>query len=598
MPRRRASSRFPGRSDVPWLVLAVAGAGVLGWGFWGNGAEAPPPAEDLRAASEDPSSPTPVARVPATAGTLPVSPGTVSLDGTAPEAKVAPDRAALCPGCDIVVITVCSLRRDHVGVYGEHPGLTPALDSLAADGVRFTRAYAASNFTLASLAAVLTGRFGSHTGVTGWDKGLTADVPTLPEVLGIYGYRTGAFTVDAPSGFRPDYGLHRGFQRMEIIPPPRDTPDGRFLQGDPTPQGATAGPLVGWLGSQDTSRPIFAMMHTRTAHYPFVLAPPADGEDPTGIRTLLWEAGRAAPTGAKGDQAMPGMAGGTAQKGVVSIAGPDPLQVQVRKGGAPAVAAWRQAYAEAVTRMDLDVKRVLDAIDARGRKDRTIVLVVGDHGESLDDHGELLHGDAYWDSVVNVPLLLRVPGLTGRARVVDALVSQTDILPTLLDLVGAVPPAGIDGVSMAPLLTGAKARVRETTFVEGGVARQHSDVPRGAVVTAEWTLLRQDRGCADAPGRDAPRRPGEPATCLYARSTDASQAANVARSHPDVVTDLLGRWDAFRAANASAAAALTLDPAFVKSLQQNGYAFTPGPAVPAAAGTRARRPSGGGGSAK
>jgi arylsulfatase A-like enzyme len=566
MSRRRASSPSFGRADWPWAALAVAGAGVLGWGVWGD-------------APVEPSSPAVVAALPAPAGTLPVSPGTVSLDAAAPDAKSAPDGGAVCAGCDIVVITVCSLRRDHVGAYGEHPGITPALDSLAADGVRFTRAYAASNFTLASLAAVLTGRFGSHTGVTGWDKGLTADVPTLPEVLGIYGYRTGAFTVDAPSGFRPDYGLHRGFQRMEIVPPPRDTPDGRFLQGDATPRGATAEPLVDWFGSQDASRPIFAMMHTRTAHYPFVLGPPAEGEDPTGVRQLLWEAGRAVPTDGKGAQAMPGMAGGTAQRGVVSIGGPDPLQRKVRELGAPAVAVWREAYAEAVTRMDLDVKRVLDAIEARGRKDRTIVLVVGDHGESLDDHGELLHGDAYWDSVVNVPLLMRVPGLTRRGKAVDALVAQADILPTLLDLVGAVPPAGVDGVSMVPLLTGAKSRVRDVAFVEGGVARQVSDVPRGAVVTADWSLLRQDRGCGEVPGQDAPRRPGEPATCLYARADDAAQATNVARTHAEVVTDLQGRWEAFRAANAAAAAPLTLDAGFVKTLQQNGYAFTPGPAA-------------------
>ena len=64
--------------------------------------------------------------------------------------------------------------------------------------------------------------------MTGWDKGLTVDVPTLAEVMGIYGYQTAAFTTDAPSGFRPDYGLDRGFQHMEITPPPRNSPDGRF----------------------------------------------------------------------------------------------------------------------------------------------------------------------------------------------------------------------------------------------------------------------------------------------------------------------------------------------------------------------------------
>ena len=88
--------------------------------------------------------------------------------------------------CDVVLVTMCSVRQDHVDVY-EDRGITPALKELAQGGYHFDTAYAASNFTLASLTAILTGRFGSATGVVGWDKGLVSDVPTLPEVLGLYG---------------------------------------------------------------------------------------------------------------------------------------------------------------------------------------------------------------------------------------------------------------------------------------------------------------------------------------------------------------------------------------------------------------------------
>ena len=148
-----------------------------------------------------------------------------------PDRVEGTDSDSLCVGCDVILITVCSLRKDHLGAYGFPGEVSPAVDSLAESGVRFTRAYSASNFTLASLTAILTGRYGSATGVTGWDKGLTKDVPTLAEVLGNYGYRTGAFTTDAPSGLRPDYGLNRGFQHMEITNPPRNSADGRFRGG-------------------------------------------------------------------------------------------------------------------------------------------------------------------------------------------------------------------------------------------------------------------------------------------------------------------------------------------------------------------------------
>ena len=198
-------------------------------------ADSPPPAAPAPVAP-GPAGPPPAGPAPSAA----VVPGTVDLDRAPPTEEVRTAAAAPCAGCDIVVISVCSLRRDHVGAYGVIDGLTPSIDRLAAESVRFDTAYAGSNFTLASLTALLTGRFGSSTGVVGWGKGLGDGVPTLPEVLGFYGYRTGAFTVDAASGLRPDYGLDRGFQRMRVVPPPPGTPDGRHTGTGSASPGASA----------------------------------------------------------------------------------------------------------------------------------------------------------------------------------------------------------------------------------------------------------------------------------------------------------------------------------------------------------------------
>lgn len=492
--------------------------------------------------------------------------GSLVYEGVAPTPDATP-ADALCAGCDVVLITVCSLRQDHVGAYGVHPGLTPRIDALAARGFRFGQAYAASNFTLAGLTAILTGRYGSTTGVTGWDKGLTADVPTLPEVLQHYGYTTAAFTIDAPSGFRPDYGLHRGFSRMEIIPPPRDTPDGRTGAGTPGEGGDSARPVAKWLDSTAKDGPVFVMFHTRTAHFPFVLEPPK--EDPTGILALLYAAGN--PTASA--KAMPGTAGGTAQRGVVAMAGKDPLQVAMEQLGARGEEAWRAAYAASVARMDVDVGVVLDAVERRGK--RTVVMLVADHGESLNDHGELLHGDAYWDTVVRVPLVMAIVGGEGPVGTSDALVSHVDLAPTLLEAVGAVSPTGIDGASALPLLRG-EGPLRATTLVEGGVAWRDSTVPRGAVIAPPWALLRQDRGCGAA--GEPPHGRDEPASCLYDMVGDPGQTRNAAREHPEVVAELLTRWDTFRAARAGEARQLTLDPAYVEELHKTGYDFrTPEP---------------------
>lgn len=236
--------------------------------------------------------------------------------------------------------------------------------------------------------------------------------------------------------------------------------------------------------------------------------------------------------------------------------------------GEAGIAVWKTEYAKAVARTDVDVGVLLEAVRARGNWDRTIVLVVADHGESLGDQGEILHGDAYFDSVTHVPMLLRVPGLAPRA--VSGLVSQVDIAPTLLELVGGVEPAGIDGASMVPLATGRVGEIRSMTLIEGGVTLQQGPTPRGAVIAPPWALLRQDRGCG---GNDGPREPGEPAECLYNLADDPGQTRNVLASNRAERDRMVEAWDAFRAARATDGETLQLDPEMVDALQRTGYDF-------------------------
>ena len=508
-------------------------------------------------------------------------PGTVDLNRAPPVAgpsEFTPD--ALCPGCDVVLISVCSLRADHLGVYGDRRGLTPNIDKLASTGTRFEQAYAGANFTLGSLTTMLTGNFGSTTGVLNWGRGLPERYRTLPEVLGLFGYLTGGFSVDAATGFRPDYGLDKGFQRMVVIDPPRDTPDGRHAEGPIGPGGATAEPLVSWLAEQPKSRPVFAMLHTRTAHFPFVISEEGVSSDATGVRKALWEEGsgqRERPE----DRAMPGKAGGQMRPGLVLV-GELTIQNTVRRAGSPGVQVWRETYAESVARMDKDVGAVLDAVAKRGRP--TVVILMADHGETLDDNGELLHGAGFFQSVAHVPLIIRLPDQK-TPQTVTALVSQADLLPTVVEMVGAQVPAGIDGISATDLLSGDTEAIRSTALVEGDPSwTGHGTLP-GAVITPPWTMLRQHFPCA--PGernQRPPPAPGEPLgeplvnTCLFNISSDPGQLTNLAKTNPDVVTRLQKRWDGFRSARAgqSLPRDLALDPSMVELLQRTGYDFRSG----------------------
>ena len=503
-----------------------------------------------------------------------VTPGVVDLNRPVVADVGTWQEGALCPGCDVVLISVCSLRSDHLGAYGDDRGLTPTIDALAAESVRFTQAYAGGNFTLGSLSTILTGNFGSTTGVLNWGRGLPEQFRTLPEVLGLYGYRTGGFSVDAATGFRPDYGLDDGFQRMAIIEPPRDTPDGRHRSDPIGPGGATAEPLEEWLASIPNDRPMFAMLHTRSAHFPFVVSTDGMADDATGVRKALWEEGAGAR---QSTRAMPGRAGGQMTPGLVA-SGELAIQNTVRRAGSRGVAVWNETYAESVERMDKDIQRALAAVAARGR--RTVIVLVGDHGETLDDNNELLHGAGFFESVARVPLLISVPGI--EPRVTNALASQADLLPTLTALVGVTPPTGIDGASLVPILDKTSSAVRSTTLLEGDPSWTGDGELPGAVVSPPWTLLRQTFPCTPGEQHERPPPPpgaplGEPLmyTCLFNLDSDPTQATNVAKTHPDVATNLLRRWDAFRAARKGQAVPrdLRLDPAMIEMLQRTGYDF-------------------------
>ena len=496
------------------------------------------------------------------AGGNPLSFGEVDLDRAAPATTPMVSNAR-CAGCDVVLLTLCSVRRDALGAYGNTNAHTPVLDALAALGLRFDAAYAASNFTLPSLSSIFTGQFPSTTGVMNWDRGIGNTVPLLPEVLGFYGYATGAFTVDAPSGFRPEFGLDRGFQRMRVSTPRRGTPDGRRTKA-PGDTGATPEELAAaWVAGVPKDQPMFLSFHDRDAHYPYVVEPAA--ADPTGLLTALWEEG--ADAGGHGH--------------MIAV---DPVAEAYKHAGAGANAVWRAAYQGAVDRMDQRLGTLLTAIDARGRRERTLLIVVGDHGESLWEHDEELHGVAYYDGVARVPMLVVGPGV--RMGTTDALASHVDLFPTIAELVGAAAPAGVDGVSLVPVFTGALPSVRSTALVEGGVMADRPEVLRGAVIAPPWTLLVQPPAAALKGGPPAPGlRPGQLVEQLYDLVADPGQTDDLAAARPEVVRQLRERWEGFRLARAGRAVPTELrhDPVFVELLRRTGYDFnatSPPPPAP------------------
>jgi choline-sulfatase len=156
----------------------------------------------------------------------------------------------------------------------------------------------------------------------------------------------------------------------------------------------------------------------------------------------------------------------------------------------PYKSRYADPYVGEIAFADAQIGRVLDALDARDLMNRTIVIVAGDHGESLGDHGEQDHGVFIYESVLRVPLIIRIPSISPKR--VASVVRLTDVMPTVLDLLGAPAPT-MDGMSLRDLLTGSRRDLDLEAYSE-------SEYPR----RLGWSALRALRA-----GRfkliDAPR---------------------------------------------------------------------------------------------
>lgn len=293
---------------------------------------------------------------------------------------------------NVLLVSIDTLRPDHLGSYGYAEAQTPRLDALAAAGVRFAQATTVTPLTLPAHSALLTGTFPGTNGVR--DNGgfyLPEEQVTLAEVLRAKGYRTGGFV----SAFVLDsrWGIHQGFERyfdnFDL-----SKYEGLGMDAVQRPGAETVAKALDWLG-QDRRRPFFAWVHLYEPHTPYAAPEPYRSRFPAGM-----------------------------------------------------VGAYD---AEVATADDL-VGRLLDGLATDGRLGRTLVAVVGDHGESLGEHREQTHGFFVYDATVQIPLILSGPSLP--ARTVTDQVRIVDVMPTLLDLLGLPIPPAVQGRSLAPLTRG------------------------------------------------------------------------------------------------------------------------------------------------
>jgi arylsulfatase A-like enzyme/cytochrome c-type biogenesis protein CcmH/NrfG len=417
------------------------------------------------------------------------------------------------PALNVVLITIDTLRADHVGCYGYRQIKTPNIDGLAADGVRFERAFAVVPVTLPSHSSMLTGTYPMLSGMHDFSGNKLSPLqPTLASVLKQAGYQTGAVIGAAVLDSR--FGLNQGFDfyydHFEF-----SRLDEANLDEMERPGNVVADVALDWLEkdwlAKNSQKKFFLWMHLYDPHFPY-----------------------------------------------------HPPEPYSREYAA-------QPYDGEIAFADEQVGRLLRFLKEKGIYQNTVIVLCGDHGESLGEHGEKTHGFFIYNATMHVPLIIRLPEQLPRqlpektvARTLADPVSLVDLMPTVLEAVGLQVPSQVQGRSLLreirpdPSAPDAQANHERTLYGETFLPRIHFD----------WSEL---RGSENTKYHfiDAPRPE------LYDLTKDPGETHNLLTEKKAVAEEMRAKLVAMirdYSAGKELAEKTGLDPALMERLKSLGYA--------------------------
>ena len=318
---------------------------------------------------------------------------------------------------NVVLVSIDTVRADHVGAYGYDRDTTPALDALAKDSALFANTYASSPWTLPSHAALLTSLNVLHHKVRYEDERLDPSLPTLADLMRSAGYFCAAFT---GGGFlSPAYGFSKGFSRYGM---------GQGDIGGPRLAEAAAREALPWLQA-NADREFFLFIHTYQAHSPYFSPPPYDTMF-TGPSPRWKKFDTVEDLGGKLSffKALPD----AERRNVIGL-----YDGEIR-------------YTD-----DALIKPLIAELRRLGLYDDTLIVVLSDHGEEFFDHGSWGHSHNVYDESLRVPLVMKFPKSQFAGTRPAPVVRLLDVLPTILETAG-VPfaAAAFDGRSLGPVLDG------------------------------------------------------------------------------------------------------------------------------------------------
>ncbi len=372
---------------------------------------------------------------------------------------------------NVIVYLVDTLRADHLGCYGYKNPISPRIDAFAKEATLFRHTVAQSPWTRPSAATILTGLLPRTHGVQRKKHALAPEAVTLAEALKDHGYRTAGFVTNG--NVARSFGFAQGFETYELL--------GRRRSAATDVHARAAE----WLEKEwKGDAPFFLYLHTVEPHAPYAPPEPFRQRFAPEVR----------------DEALTRMR----------------FLHQLEEGIVPRIPGLRRnllaLYDAEIAANDDAFGKLIDLLRQRGLWQDTVVVFVSDHGEEFFDHGGWEHGKTLHTEMLDVPLMIRVPGV-GNGQSVDRQAQHADVVPTILDALGIPIPPAVEGRSLLPWMTGdSKSEDAEEAAFSW---LDEYGVQVASVTTPGWRLIEQR-----SPGFDR---------SLYDRRSDPQEQSAVDR---------------------------------------------------------------------
>jgi arylsulfatase A-like enzyme len=343
---------------------------------------------------------------------------------------------------NIILISIDTLRADHLGCYTYPKNTSPNIDRFRADSVLFRRCMAQSASTLPSHASIFTSLIPSHhSAYFTRNQSLPEEIRTMAEILRDKNYRTISFNeggqVDAK------FGLDQGFELYQS-----------FSSGEQSFKHIVEH-SIDWLNKNEGDK-FFLFLHTYETHHPYTPKPEHlklfetgyNGQLPTDISVELIH---------------------SINRGEVTLSEADKSHMV-------------NTYDAEIRSMDESFQVLIDFLVKKNLYDNTLIIFTSDHGEEFGEHGMWgIHSNSLFNEQLHVPLIMKLPRSNYANRKVNQRVRSIDILPTVMDMLGEDLPVLWEGISLVPLIKGKK--LKNEIIVISQLDDKETFVPRA------WTVF-------------------------------------------------------------------------------------------------------------